>query len=145
MPRQIRIRDETGGSVYYDASESPPSDYTQSDYTQVSGAGVFDIMKNVVSKVVTSKAAKKMATKAAEKLVEKSAEKTGQKIGDLIGEKIYNSFNSNPSADENRGDLIIKEFQKLKKPEHKPRPKPSFVSPSKTRSISEQFDELLAL
>ena len=169
MPRQLRIRDETGGSAYYDATgvawytlpvvastdESNASDY-------VAGAGVFDIMKNVVRKAVTSKAAKKMATKAAEKLVEKSAEKTGQKIGDLLGEKIYDSFNSKSSnredlispVVENRGDLIIKELQKLKKPEHKAQssePKAqSFAvaellkSPSK-KSISEQFDELLKL
>ena len=83
MIRQKRIRDETGGSVYYDIVESEASDF-------VTGAGssIFDIMKNV-GKALTGKAAKKMATKAAEKLVEKSAEKVGEKTGQLLGEKIY--------------------------------------------------------
>ena len=110
MSRQRRIRDETGGSVYYDIDES---DAQQSCV----GAGVFDVMKNVAAKL-TGKAAKRIAEKAAEKLVEKGAEKVGEKTGQLLGEKIYDRFNSKSSKSaENRGDLIIKELQKLKKPE----------------------------
>ena len=109
MSRQRRIRDETGGSVYYDIDEKQPT----------VGAGVFEYpryLKNVASSVaakLTGKAAKRIAEKAAEKLVEKGAEKVGEKTGQLLGEKIYDRFSQSKSA-KNRGDLIIKEFQKLK-------------------------------
>ena len=115
MSRQRRIRDETGGSVYYNVYNSHASD--ESDSVTGAGAGaLFDTMKNVAANVatkLTGKAAKKIATKAAEKLVEKGAEKVGEKTGQLLGEKIYDRFSQSKSA-KNRGDLIIKEFQKLK-------------------------------
>ena len=124
MSRPRRIRDETGGSVYYDIDESD---------TPTVGAGVFDTMKNVATSVaakLTGKAAKRIAEKAAEKLVEKGVEKVGEKTGQLLGEKIYDRFNS---KSENMGDQIIKELQKNKKP------------PPGTRTISQQFDDLLNL
>ena len=127
MSRQRRIRDETGGSVYYDIDE-------------ISGAGVFDTMKNVASSIatkLTGKAIKRMATKAAEKLVEKGAERVGEKTGQLIGEKIYDRFSqSKRVVNENRGDQIIKELQRGKKP--------VTTSPGE-KSISQQFDDLLNL
>ena len=126
MSRQRRIRDETGGSVYYDIDES---DAQQSCV----GAGVFDVMKNVAAKL-TGKAAKRIAEKAAEKLVEKGAEKVGEKTGQLIGEKIYDRFNN---KSENKGDQIIKELQKNKNRRARG------ASPSKSNNISQQFDELL--
>ena len=126
MSRQRRIRDETGGSVYYDIDES---DAQQSCV----GAGVFDVMKNVAAKL-TGKAAKRIAEKAAEKLVEKGAEKVGEKTGQLLGEKIYDRFSNKSVVNENKGDQIIKELQKNKKP------------PPGTRTLlSQQFDELLNL
>ena len=142
MSRQRRIRDETGGSVYYDIDES---DAQQSCV----GAGVFDVMKNVAAKL-TGKAAKRIAEKAAEKLVEKGAEKVGEKTGQLLGEKIYDRFNSKSEQGnrENRGDLIIKELQKLKHNKPKPNHKGELTHPLKglaSRSISEQFDDLLNL
>ena len=123
MSRQRRIRDETGGSVYYDIDE-------------ISGAGVFDTIKNVATKL-TGKAAKRMATKAAEKLVEKGAERVGEKTGQLIGEKIYDRFSQ---VNENRGDQIIKELQRGKKPVTT-----SNRTESSKKSISQQFDDLLNL
>ena len=134
MSRQRRIRDETGGSVYYDIDEkqAPACDVVQS-----TGAGVFDIMKNVASKL-TGKAAKKMATKAAEKMVEKGASKVGEKTGQLLGEKIYNRFSQRVS-NENKGDQIIKELQRGKKPHRE------VTSQRIEKSISQQFDDLLNL
>ena len=135
MTRQRRIRDETGGSVYYNIDEPTV------------GAGVFDVMKNVATSVatkLTGKAAKKIATKAAEKLVEKGAEKVGEKTGQLLGEKIYDTFSHSKTTprvvNENRGDLIIKELQKLKKP---PREKSNKTGELSLPTISQQFDALL--
>ena len=131
MSRQRRIRDDTGASVYYD------TDTLQS--VDISGAGVFNTVKNVATKVaskLTGKAAKRMATKAAEKLLEKGAEKVGEKTGQLIGEKIYDRFTTTTTSqptNENKGYEIIKELQSLKKPNQS------------KKSISQQFDELLKL
>ena len=151
MSRQRRNRDVTGDNVYYDIDE-------------ISGAGVFDIMKNVATKVaskLTGKAAKKIATKAAEKLVEKGAEKVGEKTGQLIGEKIYDRFSQSKGEREGvyplaprKGDQIIKELQKINqrgKTKNKgeldasrvlERVNPFTVYPLK-KSISQQFEELL--
>ena len=153
MSRQRRIRDETGGSVYYLIDDSSDS---------VTGAGhLFDTARalavNVASKL-TGKAAKKIAKKAVEKAVEKGAEKTGEKLGVLLGEKISDKFSQSKSA-KNRGDLIVKELEKHDKkliskqqqeqervPSAKLKPK-SLLLPGdakqKTRSISEQFNDLL--
>ena len=147
MSRQRRIRDETGGSVYYD------TDTLQS--VDISGAGVFDTMKNVASSIatkLTGKAAKRMATKAAEKLVEKGAEKVGEKTGQLLGEKIYDRFSQSSPVErvvnENKGDQIIKELQKGKKPKYSIPASPGEKSnrkESSKKSISQQFDDLLNL
>ena len=133
MSRQRRIRDETGGSVYYDIEEPTVLG------SEISGAGVFDVMKNVAAKL-TGKAAKRIAEKGAEKLVEKGAEKVGEKTGQLLGEKIYNTFSQSKTTprvvNENRGDLIIKELQKINQRGKKP---------PEEKSISQQFDDLLNL
>lgn len=140
MSRQRRIRDETGNSVYYDVDESDV----------VIGAGVFDTLKNVASSIatkLTGETAKKITTKAAEKLVEKGAEKVGEKTGQLIGEKIYGKFSqpSPPSRAENKGDQIIKELQKGKKPTSPGEKSNRTPSKSSKKSISQQFDDLLNL
>ena len=57
----------------------------------VQGEGIFDVFKNVGSKLalkLTGKTAKKPAKKATEKLMEKGSEKVGEKTGQLIGDKI---------------------------------------------------------
>ena len=138
MSRQRRIRDETSGSIYYNIDE-------------ISGAGVFDIMKNVASKL-TGKAAKKIATKAAEKLVEKGAEKVGEKTGQLLGEKIYDRFRgASPRKGElegvhplapRKGDQIIKELQKINQ-RGKTKNKGELEGLAPSKSISQQFEELL--
>ena len=148
MSRRRRIRTETGGSVYYNIDESHPA--------EVRGAGFqpFDVMKKVASSItskLTGKAAKKLAEKAVEKALEKGAEKVGEKTGQLIGEKIYDRFTP-------KGD-IVKELQKelqaskAKNNSQSERPilkdsnslKDSRSSSTKTKSISQQFQELLNL
>ena len=167
MPRERRIRDETGGSIYYDIDKSQyrveSGASVESDY--VTGAGIFDIMKNVTTKVaskLTGKAAKKIAEKAVEKAIEKGAEKVGEKTGQLLGEKIYDKFStttstsntSNPQKGEvapQPGDQVIKELQRLRGNQKGKKPPPSLSQQNKqrhnvsTKSISQQFDELLAL
>lgn len=145
MTRHRRIRDEVGNSLYYDIDEIADA------VLDSTGAGIFDVFKNVGTKVatkLTGKVAKNIATKAAEKLVEKGAEKIGEKTGQLVGEKIYDRFTTRnegptppappqPVINENKGDQIIKELQRGKKP-------PSPLKKPK-KSISQQFDELLNL
>ena len=144
--RERRLRDDTGNSVYCDIDE----------INEISGAGVFDTMKNVATKVVTKltgKAAKKIATKAVEKAAEKVGEKTGQKIGDLIGEKIYDTFSHSETP---KGDQIAKELTTFKIPGETGKVKTHVKAghrqvgvpgrsdlPGETKSISQQFDELL--
>ena len=144
MLRQRRFLDETGGSVYYNIDA--PSNAVQ-PVQPTAGAGVFDTMKNVAANVatkLTGKAAKRIAEKAVEKAVEKGAEKVGEKTGQLLGEKIYDRFsqskssnNSKSSVVENRGDLIKKELQKIKKPPGD--------RELQDKSISQQFEDLLNL
>ena len=175
MSRERRIRDDISrrirdDSVYYGIDEineisgagTPEVYLSCSAYG--AGAGVFDTMKNVATKVVTKltgKAAKKIATKAVEKAAEKVGEKTGQKIGDLLGEKIYDTFSHSktPKGDQilPTGDQIIKVLSKIEIPGEtrkvkthvKPQAKPvsqQFTVPGNNtgeKSISQQFDELL--
>ena len=148
MTRERRIRDEVGGNYYYNIDE--PSDW-------VTGAGVFNIIKDVTTKVaskLTGKAAKKIAEKAIEKGAEKVGEKTGEKLGVLIGEKIYDTFSHSktPNPRGSVGDLIIKELSEIKMPPGEPRRAVPTVSQQfkdvnntlpGEKSISQQFDELL--
>ena len=144
MSRERRIRDDISrrirdDSVYYGIDE----------INEISGAGVFDTMKNVATKVVTKltgKAARKIATKA----VEKAAEKVGEKTGQLVGEKIYDTF-SHSKTPNPTGDQIIKELSKIEIPGEsrkakthvKPQAKPVPGNNTGEKSISQQFDELL--
>ena len=156
MLRQRRILDETGGSVYYNidaASNAVQSTWSGAGHSPPtpSGAGVFDTARALAANVVTKltgKAAKRIAEKAVEKAVEKGAEKVGEKTGQLLGEKIYDRFNSKSSNNskssvvENRGDLIYKELQKIKKP---PGDRKSQDKVMEDKSISQQFEDLLNL
>ena len=159
MSRERRIRDDISrrirdDSVYYGTDE----------IDEISGAGVFDTMKNVATKVVTKltgKAAKKIATKAVEKALEKGAEKVGEKTGVLIGEKIYDTFSHSktPKGEQIHptGDQIIKVLSKIEIPGESRKAK-THVKPDQSdlsqqftvpgnntgeKSISQQFDELL--
>ena len=173
--RERRLRDDTGDSIYCDIDEINEVQSTGVDTSPVylsysaygAGAGVFDTMKNVATKVVTKltgKAAKKIATKAVEKAAEKVGEKTGQKIGDLLGEKIYDTF-SHSKTPNPTGDQIIKKLSKIKIPgefknskthakpqaDHRSVSQPQAgyrqagvpVNNTGEKSISQQFDELL--
>ena len=138
MSIRRRIRDETEGDVYYDVDE-------------ISGAGVFDTTRALASSIatkLTGKVAKKLATKALEKGAEKVGEKTGEKLGELIGEKLNRAY-SKSSTEENRGDLIFKELHGEKK-QSLSKKQPIAFQPKKpasveTKSISQQFDDLLNL
>ena len=144
--RRRRIRNEDCSSIYYDEKQSSPSAPTEV------GAGIFDIMKNVTTKVastLTGKAAKKIAEKAIEKGLEKGAEKVGEKTGQLIGEKIYDRFQGKAPQP---GEQIIKELQtflpkqKGKKPSPGEPERHSLKGKEPERqslSISQRFDELL--
>ena len=172
MSRERRIRDKDGGSIYYNIDESDEERSSGAGAPSVhlpctSGAGVFDTMKNVASSIatkLTGKAAKKIAEKAIEKGAEKVGEKTGEKLGVLLGEKIYDRFRGdNPRKGElapQPGDKIIKELQREQKEltkksqkGKKPPPGEAFALSQQfknnqelsTKSISEQFYELLAL
>ena len=146
MSGQRRIRDEIdGASVYYNV-DSYASD-------SITGASIFDTARTLATNIatkLTGKAAKKIATKAVEKAVEKGAEKVGEKTGQLLGEKIYDRFNSKSSTEDlrsekKRGDLIVKELQH-EKPKHLNVKHVSHrQAPGETRSISQQFDDLLNL
>ena len=125
MSRERRIRDEDGDNVYYVIDEPTV------------GAGVFDTIKNVTTKVA-SKLTGKAAKKIAEKAIEKGAEKVGEKTGQLIGEKIYDRFRG---ASPRKGDQIIKELQKINQRGKNKGELEGLAS----RSISQQFDELLKL
>ena len=169
MSRQRRIRDETdGASVYYniesDASDKPSGKPTVGAGAPVAGS-IFDTARALAANVatkLTGKAAAKLATKALEKGAEKVGEKTGEKLGVLLGEKLNRAYNSRSSRSstehpegvrsedlrsseiENRGDLIFKELQHEKPKQAKSKgliKKP----PGETRSISQQFDDLLNL
>lgn len=88
MVEEQRYRDPDTGENYY-----------------INGSGLFDVVKNVGSKLaskLTGKTAKKLAAKA----TEKGSEKIGEKTGQLIGDKIYNKFSNKPT-DETKGDEII--------------------------------------
>ena len=165
MSRERRIRDEDGSSIYYNIDESDESDAVPS-LSPNSGAGaghLFNsVLKNVASKL-TGKAAKKIAEKAIEKGAEKVGEKTGEKLGVLLGEKIYDRFRGdNPQ----KGDQIFKELQREQRNQKRKKPPPGdpqgtshVVSQLKsaesshnqernvlsTKSIAQQFEELLAL
>ena len=135
MSIRRRIRDETEGDVYYDIDE-------MSD--EISGAGVFDTARALASSIatkLTGKAAKKLATKALEKGAEKVGEKTGEKLGEIIGEKLNRAYSKSPTK-ENRGDLVFKELQSEKKHSLSVPKKPASTE---TKSISQQFDDLLKL
>ena len=148
MLGQRRIRDENDcGSIYYNI-ENDASD-------SVTGAGLFDTARAIASSVaskLTGKAAAKLATKALEKGAEKVGEKTGEKLGELLGEKLNSAYTKRTEEGKikNRGDLIFKELQH-EKPQPRPQPKkpPGETRSSKsskvTRTISQQFDDLLNL
>ena len=132
MSIRRRIRDETEGDVYYD------------DVDEISGAGVFDTARALASSIatkLTGKAAKKLATKALEKGAEKVGEKTGEKLGEIIGEKLNRAYSKSPT-NENRGDLVFKELQGEKKHSSSV---PKKSASTETKSISQQFDDLLKL
>ena len=134
MTRQRRIRDETEGNVYYDIDE-------------ISGGGIFDTARALASSIatkLTGKAAKRIATKALEKGAEKVGEKTGEKLGELLGEKIYSKSSTEQGKIRDRGDLVFKELQGEKKHSSSNQPQPK-KPPRETRSISQQFEDLLNL
>ena len=152
--RRRRIRDEDCGSIYYDESDEFPWEEQSSPSADLrSGAGVFDIMKNVTTKAastLTGKAAKKIAEKAIEKGLEKGAEKVGEKTGQLIGEKIYDRFQGNSKVAPQPGEQIIKELQAFLPKQKEKKPSPGDTrslkgkeSERQSLSISQRFDELL--
>lgn len=79
------------------------------EYQIIQGEGIFDVFKNMGSKIasrLTSIIAKKLATNATEKIIEKGSDKIGEKTGQLIGDKIYNKFSDKPT-DETKSDAWI--------------------------------------